>query len=169
MLAGKRLFFIVELLLLSLCVAAQEKVQENNIDSISVKLSDFDHSIFFNYRFEPNHILVFGEQVIDSISRPLKTEPTKMYHEHKELRWEVLSADTVSRFVDFAISLVQDSASNWIEDCNGNGYETDKTHLEIYAFLGGNKLFRRVVFEPNCRYVSYINDYAAFLRRLGWF
>lgn len=167
--ASKTTFLLFALLICSMSATAQERLQVNNIDSVRVLLQDFSSSTYFNYCYTTNRILIFGEKTIDSIAKPGRMDPYKRYHEHKELRWEVLTPDTITRFVNYAISFVTDDVGHtWISECDGNGYETEKMHMDVFVYLKEDQLWRSIVFEPNCRYESFINEYISFIKRLGW-
>lgn len=167
---GKKILLVFVSCILSMYVAsAQEGRQEDTIDSIKVTLYDFNSSTFFNYYYyTPNHVLVSGEKTNDSISRIGRLESYKMYHVHKKLRWDVLTLDTIALFVNYAILFVSDTTKSWIVDCEGHRYETDKIHLDVLVCFKEKQLKHRIVFEPNCTYDLFINNYVAFLRRLGW-
>lgn len=169
MTVNKKIFLIFTLCFISGHAYPQEKRHEYAFDSIKVTLHDFNNSTFFDYCFSPNHIFVHGEKNVDSISKPMRTESYKRYCEHRELWWEVQNPDTIRRFVNFAITIASDPNQNWIEECNGSFYETDKTHLDVYIFRDEKLVQDRIVFEPNCRYALFIDEYVSFLKRLGWF
>lgn len=166
---NKKIFLTFALCLMAVCVYTQEKHIDHAIDSIKVTLNDFNNSTFFDYSFKPNHIIVHGKKTVDSISKPMKLETYKQYHEYRDLWWDVQDADIVNRFVNYAIIIVNTPRQNWIEECQELFYETEKTHLDIYVYQAEKMKHIFVVFEPNCRYTSFIDEYVSFLKYLGWF
>lgn len=169
MMVGKKIFLILFLCIMTECAFSQERQISYTVDSVKVTLYDFNNSTYFDYCFSKNQIIVHGEKTMDSISKPMRMESCKRYREHKELWWGVQNPDTIMRFVIFAQAIVSASEQNWIEECNGPFYETDKTHLDVCIYLDGKLKRNRIIFEPNCRYTLLINEYVSFLKRLGWF
>lgn len=169
MMVDKKLFFFYTLCFLSGVAYTQEINPGYAIDSVKVTLYDYNNSVFFDYHFFPDHILIHGEKTVDSISKPMRLEPYQQYHEHKEFWWKIQNADTMARFVNYAITIVNDPDRNWIEECQGPFLETDKTHLDVYVYQDEKIRQNRIVLEPNCRYVLFIDEYVSFLKRLGWF
>lgn len=168
--ADKRIFFILTLFL---CLVTEEAYTQGKrsdiaVDSIKVSLYDFESRTHFDYCFFQNQLFICGEKTTDSISKPMRLEPYKQYHEYRELRWNVRNTDTITSFVNYAQTIVDNPDRNWVEECPNLMYEADKMHLDVYVYQEGKTRHNRIILDPNCRYTLLIDKYVSFLQRLGW-